>query len=96
MRFKSERLRNIGTSLDPKAVTNIISGKVVSRAMWGHFLVEAELMLTVLLSCEQNGDEASELGLDQDISGEVETSTQEQKMRLILIMLWKTDLMLVR
>ena len=31
-------------------------------------------MLTVLLSCEQNSDEVSELGLDQDISGEVETS----------------------
>ena len=39
----------------PKAVTNIISGKVVSRALHGHFLVEAVLMLTVLSSCEQNG-----------------------------------------
>ncbi len=59
----------------------MISGKAVSRALRGHFLVEAALVNKLLLaSCKQNSDEASELELDQGASSEMETSAPGAEM----------------
>ncbi len=70
----------------PNAVTHMISGKAVSRALRGHFLVEAalvnKLMLAVLPSCDQNSDELSELELvgetDTDLEDKLDASEVEK------------------
>ena len=64
------------TVYGPNVVTHMISGKAVSRALRGQFLVEAplvnKLMLAVLPSCNQNSDELSELELVDETDTDLE------------------------
>ena len=46
----------------PNAITQMMSGKAISRALCGHFLVEAALVsmwITALLPCELFNSEAN-------------------------------------
>ena len=75
--MKSSGLKEaLETAYGPNAVTHMISGKAVSRALRGHCLVEAALvnkLMVAVLPCEWDEDEASagELQNDHSTSSEV-------------------------
>ena len=57
------------TVYGPNAVIHMLSGKAVSRALRGHFLVEAALVNKLMLAVLPHPEEEADLSLVEEIEG---------------------------
>jgi len=75
-----ERVRTRGSIYGPNAVMHMMSGKAVSRALRGHFLVESALVNKLMLAITPCQRIESELEERNDLSDDIDACTDSEAL----------------